>query len=131
MAKIRDSVGRFLQIRVKLNLNNPLKWLMKLLIEGEVCEVHFRYERLPMHCYFCGRIGHGERDSEAKLDVITVNNGDPQYGGWLRVCNDKIFSGPQHPSRMVAASTKCSHSISVEDKIPNPKEAVNFEHANI
>lgn len=130
-SKGKLSVGRFLRIRVKLNLHNPLKRMMKLLIEGEICEVHFRYERLPMHCYFCCRIGHGERDCEAKLDVMTVVSGEPQYGGWLRVGNEKAFSGHKLPSRTAAPPSRGGPPISVEDRNPNPKEAVIFESTDI
>lgn len=118
------SVGKFLRIRVKLNLNNPLKSLMKLLIEGAVCEVHFRYERLPMHCYFCGRIGHGERDCEDKLDVTTANSGEPQYGGWLRATNDKKFSGLQLSSRTTTPPAKEGLSLFAADKVSSPKGAL-------
>ena len=44
--------GKFLRIRVKLQLNKSLKCQMQLYIEGEVCKIQFRYERLPLYCFF-------------------------------------------------------------------------------
>ncbi|CDP11116.1 unnamed protein product [Coffea canephora] len=68
---------------------------MHLSIEGKVHKVPFQYERLPILCFYYGRIGHGKRDCELKLDAATYETGDLQYGGWLRAKPEKSFSGQQ------------------------------------
>ncbi|KAI8016633.1 Uncharacterized protein LOK49_LG05G03299 [Camellia lanceoleosa] len=55
--------GRFLRIRVKINVSHALRWGMKISLPGRnVVWVSFTYERLPNFCYFCGKIGHGDKD---------------------------------------------------------------------
>ena len=51
-----------MRVRAKLPLNKPLHrrgYLMNG--EGEKLWVTFKYERLPMVCYFIGRLGHDDR----------------------------------------------------------------------
>ncbi|XP_027166132.1 uncharacterized protein LOC113766106 [Coffea eugenioides] len=92
--------GKFLRIRVKLHVDKPLKRQMKLYIEGEVCRIQFRYERLPLYCYSCGRLGHNERDCDLKLNSDNLGTGEPQYPAWLKVGNVKQqFSGQQQASK--------------------------------
>ncbi|KAL6996908.1 hypothetical protein U1Q18_007033 [Sarracenia purpurea var. burkii] len=46
----------------------------------------FRYEKLPLFCYCCGRIGHGDKDCDGKFCEGGGRNLDnPQYGPWMRV----------------------------------------------
>ncbi|KAI7997022.1 hypothetical protein LOK49_LG10G01999 [Camellia lanceoleosa] len=47
--------------------------------------VTFKYERLPNFCYFCGRLGHGDRECPARMlgGAGAEGHGD-QYGAWLR-----------------------------------------------
>lgn len=53
----------YARIRIKLDLNKPLKRRMKLKREGgEWSWVNFKYERLSTFCFFCGLLGHSERD---------------------------------------------------------------------
>ncbi|CDP19525.1 unnamed protein product [Coffea canephora] len=61
--------GKFHRIRVQIHLESSLKRVMHLFIEGKVHKVLFQYERLPILCFYCGRIGHGKRDCELKLDA--------------------------------------------------------------
>ncbi|VFQ81500.1 unnamed protein product [Cuscuta campestris] len=52
----------YLRIRVKLDVQKPLKKGTRLKREGkEWFHVDFAYERLPTFCFVCGRLGHGER----------------------------------------------------------------------
>ncbi|KAI8021437.1 F-box protein [Camellia lanceoleosa] len=47
--------------------------------------VTFKYERLSNFCYFCGRLGHGDRECPAQMlgGAEAERHGD-QYGTWLR-----------------------------------------------
>ena len=54
--------AKYMRVRDKLPLNKPLHrkgYLMNG--EGEKLWVTFKYERLPMVCYICGRLGHDDR----------------------------------------------------------------------
>jgi len=53
---------KYMRARAELPLNKPLcrgGYLMNG--EGEKLWVTFKYERLPMMCYFCGRLGHDDK----------------------------------------------------------------------
>ncbi|KAL3537430.1 hypothetical protein ACH5RR_000796 [Cinchona calisaya] len=65
---IQRREANFLGLKVKLDLQCLLKRIMKLFVEGKVCSVYFHYERLPIFCYFCGLIGHADRDCMEKIE---------------------------------------------------------------
>jgi hypothetical protein len=53
--------GRCLRIRVEIDLVKPLERGRALRLEGKSYWVSFRYEKLPMFCFECGRIVHGDK----------------------------------------------------------------------
>ncbi|GMY19573.1 hypothetical protein FCV25MIE_14812 [Fagus crenata] len=93
--------GRFLRIRVELDVTKPL--LRGKILEGDDGKpfwVDFRYEHLPIFCYRCGRIGHsgnecveGRRSGDGEQLVAT-----DRFGSWLRavpVRGDRAFRRPR------------------------------------
>lgn len=73
--------AKFMRIRVDLQLDKPLRRGGKVAsVEGEKCWVSFRYERLPVFCFQCGKLGHDEKHC---LDLPDQQN-PRQYGDWLR-----------------------------------------------
>ncbi|KAK3189523.1 hypothetical protein Dsin_029084 [Dipteronia sinensis] len=55
-----DCVGKFIRIRVRINIKKPLKrWLrVDVLGDGSETVMVLRYERLPNHCFKCGMVDH-------------------------------------------------------------------------
>ncbi|KAF5203904.1 zinc knuckle (CCHC-type) family protein [Thalictrum thalictroides] len=60
-----DSVGSaegrtpYARVQVKFNIHNPIKKEANVrLSEGKTIIVAFKYERLPLYCFYCGLIGH-------------------------------------------------------------------------
>ena len=52
--------------------------------------VGLKFEQLPNFCYWCGRVGHGDRDYEVWLcSMGRLRRGDQQYGDWLRAITIK------------------------------------------
>ncbi|CAL1376513.1 unnamed protein product [Linum trigynum] len=48
----------YMRLRVYLPINNTLKKKIELNILGKLVKYPIKYEKLPMFCYSCGRIGH-------------------------------------------------------------------------
>ena len=72
--------AKFMRIRVDLQLDKPLRRGGRVAsVVGEKCWVSFRYERLPVFCFQCGKLGHDEKHC---LDLLDQQN-PKQYGDWL------------------------------------------------
>ncbi|KAM6549548.1 hypothetical protein CsatB_021224 [Cannabis sativa] len=60
----------FFRVRVKINIDKPLKRKKKLeRIGGIVCYAQFKYEDLSTFCFICGILGHSERFCEKLFDT--------------------------------------------------------------
>ena len=74
----------YLRIRVFIDVRKPLKRKMKIKkAGGEWLWIYFKYERLPLFCFFCGIIGHGEKFCERFFDCQNKPTEMP-YGVWIR-----------------------------------------------
>ncbi|KAI5018022.1 hypothetical protein ZWY2020_042910 [Hordeum vulgare] len=92
------AIGKFLRIKVKLNINTPLMRGFVLERESDNEQMgeeenqqditkkrklrwcRFEYEHLPDFCYTCGIIGHREKECKLK----PAKNEAPQFGPWMR-----------------------------------------------
>lgn len=55
----RGSIEKSMIVKVMIDVHNTLKDSMSLMIKGDhVCSIPVKYERLPMFCFFCGRLDH-------------------------------------------------------------------------
>ncbi|CAL1353548.1 unnamed protein product [Linum trigynum] len=54
----RSMWDTYMRLRVSLSINNPLRRKIKMNIKGQLTEYMVKYEKLPIFCYSCGRIGH-------------------------------------------------------------------------
>jgi hypothetical protein len=52
--------GKYLRVKIELNLSKPLARGRTLQIGGRSMWVAFQYEKLPKFCFNCGVIKHGE-----------------------------------------------------------------------
>ena len=82
----------YLRIRVSLDVQKPIKRKMKIKkVGGEWSWLNFKYERLPMFCFYCGVIGHADSFCEKLFD----NPGkvlETPYGSWLRATTRALGS---------------------------------------
>ncbi|XP_021770736.1 uncharacterized protein LOC110734918 [Chenopodium quinoa] len=81
-----DSLGweKFMRVKVIVDINKPLQRGLKVVVDVNTTKwVGFKYERLGDFCYYCGRIGHNDKDCDAK----DCREGDSpivfQYGPFL------------------------------------------------
>ena len=77
--------GKYLRVRVQLDVMKKLIWGKKITIKGgEQRWIMFKYEHLPNFCYRCEMLSRGLRDcSEGKEEVLSELP-TLQYGAWLR-----------------------------------------------
>lgn len=56
--------GRFLRIKVTLDLNNPIKKETVVRFKDKTYRVFLKYKRFSIFCFVCGKIGHQIKDYE-------------------------------------------------------------------
>lgn len=85
--------GRYARILVDVDLSKPLVRGFKLRCNGEECWVDFKYENLPIFCFYCGLIGHGERKCVRRcVDTKNSELREGQFGDWIRATNGREFN---------------------------------------
>jgi hypothetical protein len=72
--------GSVMRIRVTINIQKPLERGRSLNIAGKAQWVSFKYENLPVFCFNCGRIVHGENS----CPIRSQPDQKKEWGVWLR-----------------------------------------------
>lgn len=83
----QDTLNYFMRVHVALPVSKPLRHGGFIVdSDGEHTWVLFKYERLPIFCYFCGILGHDLRHCASHYAVERHGGGevDYQYGEWLK-----------------------------------------------
>lgn len=78
---------QYMRIRVAINVNNPLKRCKRIKKpDGTSFIVNFKYEKLHIFCFVCGRLGHSESFCE---DLFTRSQEDikKEWGPWLKAAD--------------------------------------------
>ena len=99
--KRKDDVNFFLRVRVALPITKPVRRGGFIAgSDGERHWVHFKYERLPLFCHFCGMLGHDLKHCAVHY-AAKKNGGSVEYpygeflkaaGGYVRVVQTQKFS---------------------------------------
>jgi len=109
VAVAEDDVGwgRYLRIRVAINLHLPLERGRTLRVSGKPLWVPFKYEKLPIFCFRCGCIIHGQKgcpDDATKKNRLEGSGG---WGPWLRA--EELFRGPGRQEEKKVAPACSDH----------------------
>jgi hypothetical protein len=85
----RNRTGRFLRLKVSIDLRKPLKRGTVIKYQDKSLKVFFKYERLPTFCFVCGRIGHQLKECEEAGDLEEAGYEELEekelgFGPWLR-----------------------------------------------
>lgn len=73
--------GKYLRVRVNLDLTKPLARGRKVTLMGEHYWIPIRYEKIPRVCFACGCIIH---DTKTCNSLKAQNGGGNQFGPWMR-----------------------------------------------
>jgi hypothetical protein len=84
--------GYCLRIRVSIDLSKPLKRGRELVVGGTTQWVTFKYEKLLLFCFNCGRVVHQQQGCpEAMSKRMSTTEKEKQWGVWLRADTAKGF----------------------------------------
>ncbi|CAA0837934.1 Unknown protein [Striga hermonthica] len=138
--------GRWIKILVQIDLNEHLLRGTKIKLGRELIWVDFRYENLQSFCYYCGLIGHSERECTRKKEDIKENKRNPgQFGDWLKASTalstlNRTRYLPDRVSQKSSSSDKPSeaaesnktptpplHNPAVRQSIPHQSQTPNTE----
>lgn len=85
---------QYMQLRVAIDVTKPLKRGKRIKKpDGSSFVVSFKYERLHIFCFLCGRIGHSERFCE-NLFTQDASNTHREWGVWLKADDRRGLSLP-------------------------------------
>jgi hypothetical protein len=88
-SKEGNRMGKFLRVKVNVDLRKPLKRGTIVKYQGKNLRVYFKYERLPTFCFVCGRIGHQIKDCEEMegkedSEFEEIEEKELLFGQWMR-----------------------------------------------
>lgn len=103
--------GEYMKVRVKLNISLPLMRGTHVdLGPLGVFWIRFAYERLPKFCYFCGKLGHQQKDCKAE-GILSMQDGNLPLGSWLRA-GTPMVDNQKFSSRTDTSDRNSSLSLS-------------------
>lgn len=84
--KSNNSWGNSIRVRVKIDISKPLRrgFMFKIKESSEECWISIRYERLPDLCFYCGRIGHTEKECTEMKNGDKAKEREFEFGSWLK-----------------------------------------------
>ena len=86
------SMGSHLRIKVSLDISLPLCRGKLVRLGGpSPTWVEFKYECMPIFCYWCGMVDHDERDCMLWIrSSKTLRAEEKQYGPWLCAVPERL-----------------------------------------
>lgn len=106
-------INKSLRIRTLVDLRRPLKPEVTLKMRGgNTASFKVKYEKLPLFCFVCGMLGHGEKDCDSgshtqnpkrtysdklRASPWQVNKGEVDEEGQTGTCARKLFVRKEKP----------------------------------
>ncbi|KAF4372830.1 hypothetical protein G4B88_028805 [Cannabis sativa] len=107
-----------------LNVNSPLfSGCFFELESGGHRWIQFKYDRIGIFCYNCGKLGHQRRGCSLSFPVTVVNELGipyPMYGTWLSMASSylDVFSGANSFFPSQASSSRASRVVKRRKSMP-------------
>lgn len=107
-----------LRIRVRLDVRKPVKKYVTLKMRGgETCLCPVKYEKLPLICFYCGKLGHGTNECK---EVFGENSPVKQYGTWLKASPWRPMKSEKEDDG-VTDSKSCAKKLYFSKKLASKK----------
>lgn len=115
-------IDKSVRLRVWHDVRDPLTTQIKVKMKNGAEEVFdVKYERPPLYCFFCGKVGHGTKDCDEENDAETQ---EIKFGGWLKASPWKVAGGEESRS-----GPTCAKALFITkpkgEKAKENKEKVN------
>ncbi|CAO2837770.1 unnamed protein product [Amaranthus hypochondriacus] len=115
-----------LRIRVCLDVRKPLRKNISIKIRGgDICDCPVRYEKLPLICYFCGRLGHGTNDCK---EVFGERSPVKLYGPWMKASPWKPMTTEDSTVNMGVHGT-CGRKLYFSKKVSHQESVEGHQHS--
>lgn len=77
-SNLRKENRNFMRVRVQIDVRKPIRRKKQVMSNGVCSYVKFKYEKLSLFCFFCGRLGHNDSYCETKMTL----GSNPIEIGW-------------------------------------------------
>ncbi|KAL5762300.1 hypothetical protein ACOSP7_018564 [Xanthoceras sorbifolium] len=121
-----DCVGRYIRVRVVVDVLRPLRRCIKVDIDasGKPMIMLLRYERMPEYCFHCGLLGHSVRDCPIVETDNVEESQNYDYGSWLRATSPVRFSRQSRESEAQGGVPLSPKSSNKCENFPSPPREV-------
>lgn len=141
VSNIGKEYKNFMRIRAQVDIRRPLKRKKLIEFRGRKSYVFFKYERLTLFCFYCGKLGHNDSFCEAKMliGVEVANMGWDlstraqsrrtltMNSVWQREDGEGITGGIQEGNRRVAREPQRMKHMKSFGKTVDPVLGFNLE----
>ena len=121
--------GEFMRVRVELDITKPLSRGRRVRFGPDSDGwVLFRYERLPVFCYWCGRLTHDAKECDIWIrSKGTLHSQQQPFGDWLRapqtsMSRQKVISVARQEARRTGSEAEQgipdTVPTTVKDRLP-------------
>lgn len=101
---------------VEIDLKNPLLRGSHLKFEEESVWVDFKYEQLTTFCFYCGLVGHLEKNCGGKMKDLTASRlNEGQYGEWLKAQGRSVRKKDRAPDSQAEKNDELGKSLGPVD----------------
>ncbi|CAI9106152.1 OLC1v1005228C1 [Oldenlandia corymbosa var. corymbosa] len=75
--------GISIRVKVLVDITKPIPRMLEVDVNDEPLTLYFQYEKLPIMCFFCEKIGHLKKECDDRLLKGIALNAEDTWGAWL------------------------------------------------